>query len=911
MSTAYDKVMTSRKQLVDKVIRMIQEGYHKNAAKWNRVALRPHNPESGAVYRGGNRLKLMVVAMEQGYEDPRWMTFKQMQGAGYQLKRGQHGVLCEKWIFTERKKQLNEKGEEEFVEVPLDKPKVAYFYVYNAQQIENYPELVKNELDPDLLTLAEQLKESSECPVYEMAQDRAFYNRSGDYICLPLRDYFKDAQSFVGTLIHEMGHSTGHESRLGRKFGTKFGDPDYAREELRAELGALFLEADLGLESGAEILEDHSDYLKSWISALRDDPNELFRACADADKISARLMENYRRQLEKGLKKEGEEKLEDEEYVKTDQKTEVEMELKGVKDAEQVNATSSERKYPPVYLDSAVIAVEQGRREEYWESWELNVACKEAVEEAIRNFDGVYLLHDVVKPILEEYGQERLAYVLVSTLRQKTEDGRFSRDNKVWAENYEFYGNKNIVLSPDFLVDIDPGQLDRFIDLVRKEFEELEKVASQETEDDMEPVVHIVWSEHPDLTDDSYLPLHVANQLFRELDEQQVQTRQKSNYKGVLYYKTSFEILYRMAGMVHTYEGRQDFGDGNGHLINHIRMHAEHYKNDEVWRAEVLRREGSEAWEQKVQSYDDTLYGFVPYLELHSNLGKILENDERMLKLYGSVETPEKQEYAAYHKELEAYVTACREQLNSGAEDAFQLPDPPEFAKISSKVQERQEIDTYKEMVEQEIQQEAASYGMTVEEYAANGYEPPVEYSKEEAKSPDPDAVQIEKALQNRENTDHGIYHDVGAVLEQFTTAQLISYYLSQGNDQSLRSYLEEQITQNEISKNRERALEKLGLQGEECKEFDEQSGSIYLRRYGVDAEGNAYRTYNGKRPEEFNQEETLLFMANTDLTMYGSLTEDMQNLLKSEGYMYANGRLEKLQPEKEAPKQTSKRIIK
>lgn len=573
MSTAYDKVMTSRKQLVDKVIRMMQEGYHKNAAKWNRAALRPHNPESGAVYRGGNRLKLMVAAMEQGYEDPRWMTFKQMQGAGYQLKRGQHGVLCEKWIFTERKKQLNEKGEEELVEAPLDKPKVAYFYVYNAQQIENYPELMKNELDPDLLTLAEQLKESSECPVYEMAQDRAFYNRNGDYICLPLRAYFKDAQSFASTLIHEMGHSTGHESRLGRKFGTTFGDPDYAREELRAELGALFLEADLGLESGGEILEDHSDYLKSWIGALRDDPNELFRACADADKISARLMENYRKQLEKEMKKEEEERLQ-EEPVKTD----------------------------------------------------------------------------------------------------------------------------------------------------------------QEIKADMEPVVHVVWSEHP---------------------------------------------------------------------------------------------------------------------------------------------------------------------------------DPPEFAKISFKVQEKQEIHAYKEMVEQEIQQEAASYGMTVEEYAANDYEPPAGNSKEVAESPDPDAVQIEKALQNRENTDHGIYHDVGAALEQFTTAQLINYYLSQGNDQLLRSYLEEQITQNEISKNRERAMEKLGLKGEEQKGFDKQSNSGYLRRYRVDAEGNAYRTFNGKRPEEFSQEETLLFMANTDLMMYGSLSEDMQKLLKSEGYMYANGKLEKLQAEKEVPKQTFKRIIK
>lgn len=501
MSTAYDKVMTSRKQLVDKVILLIQEGYHNNAAKWNRAALRPHNPESGAVYRGGNRLKLMVAAMEQGYEDPRWMTFKQMQGAGYQLKRGQHGVLCEKWIFTERKKQLNEKGEEEFVEVPLDKPKVAYFYVYNAQQIENYPELVKNELDPDLLTLAEQLKESSECPVYEMAQDRAFYNRSGDYICLPLRDYFKDAQSSVGTLIHEMGHSTGHESRLGRKFGTKFGDPNYAREELRAEFGALFLEADLGLESEGEVLEDHSDYLKSWIGALRDDPNELFRACADADKISARLMENYRKQLEKELKKED------------------------------------------------------------------------------------------------------------------------------------------------------------------------------------------------------------------------------------------------------------------------------------------------------------------------------------------------------------------------------------------------------KEAIEQEIQQESDSYGMSVKEYAANDYEPPAGYRKEEVESPDTDAVQIEKALQNRENTGHGIYYDVGAALEQFTTAQLINYYLSQGNDQLLRSYLEEQIAQNEISKNRERAMEKLGLKGED---YDEQSIQNIPRRYGVDVEGNIYRTFNGKRPKEFNQEEILLFMADTDIMLYGRLSDDMKKMLKDEGYQYENGKLTK-----------------
>lgn len=143
--------------------------------------------------------------------------------------------------------------------------------------MQDYPELKKNDLDPDLTKLADDLIRSSECPVYEVVQDNAFYQKGQDHIVLPLRGMFKDAGSFIATLIHEMGHSTGHASRLNRTFGMRFGDPDYAKEELRAELGALFTETDLGVDPSAEVLEDHSDYLKSWIGALRDDPNELFR----------------------------------------------------------------------------------------------------------------------------------------------------------------------------------------------------------------------------------------------------------------------------------------------------------------------------------------------------------------------------------------------------------------------------------------------------------------------------------------------------------------------------------------------------------------------------------------------------------------------------------------------------------
>ena len=153
-------------------------------------------------------------------------------------------------------------------------------------------------------------------------------------------------------------------------------------------------------------------------------------------------------------------------------------------DVVQQDTVLNRKTYPPVVYEDAIIAIEQGKSEEYWDSWKLSVACKEAVEEAIRkNFDGMYLAQDVVKLVLEEYGRDRLTYVLVSTLRMKREDGRFSRANKEWAENCEFDGNRHIVLNPDFSVNSHPAVLDGFIDLAREEFRELEKTAEQEKEE--------------------------------------------------------------------------------------------------------------------------------------------------------------------------------------------------------------------------------------------------------------------------------------------------------------------------------------------------------------------------------------------------------------------------------------------
>ena len=302
MAGAFEIVMQERKALVDKIIGMMKQGdFFRNASEWDQAALRPQNPLSKVWYRGGNRMKLMAIVAEKGYRDPRWATAKQLFEKGFHIKAGEHGTICEKWIFEKEEKTKDEYGNVVKETVQLDRPQVMYFRVFNGEQVEDFPEYIPTEREETktaLGTMIDHIIDTSECTIIEAAQDRAYYSPMQDKIVLPLRSMFKDEESFAKTVIHEMGHSTGHPDRLNRPLGGGFGSDQYAREELRAEIGALFTEADLGISLRGEHYEDHSDYLRSWIGALQDDYNEFFRACADAEHIAKRLVGNYTKKYE-------------------------------------------------------------------------------------------------------------------------------------------------------------------------------------------------------------------------------------------------------------------------------------------------------------------------------------------------------------------------------------------------------------------------------------------------------------------------------------------------------------------------------------------------------------------------------------------------------------------------------------
>lgn len=136
-----------------------------------------------------------------------------------------------------------------------------------------------------------------------------------------------------------------------------------------------------------------------------------------------------------------------------------------------------EKVYPPLYTHTITYAMEHGRADDYLESRKLNLDCKNAIEDAIQeNFDGMHLAHDAAKGVLEEYGAERVVFILANTVQHLEHDGRFSIGNKAWAKGYEIPENINLGMdmNADYVVSSHPAVLDGFIGFARDAIREQE-----------------------------------------------------------------------------------------------------------------------------------------------------------------------------------------------------------------------------------------------------------------------------------------------------------------------------------------------------------------------------------------------------------------------------------------------------
>lgn len=281
-------------KVAETLIEKLQEGVAPWQRPWEAGSKDafPMNPTTGNRYRGGNLLFLMA----QDYDDPRWMTYRQAEKIGAQVKKGEHGTPVIYWKFEETtqkktedgKPVLDAEGKPVTVTTQLERPRSFVSFVFNASQIDGLPPLqTEKQLAWNPVERAETILRDSGANIEHKAQGRAFYRPAMDTIVLPSRELFPSAGNYYDTALHELGHWTGHEKRLNRDMQNPFGSAEYAREELRAEISSMMLAGEIGLPHNTD---NHAAYVQSWIQVLEEDPREIFRAAADAEKILEYVM---------------------------------------------------------------------------------------------------------------------------------------------------------------------------------------------------------------------------------------------------------------------------------------------------------------------------------------------------------------------------------------------------------------------------------------------------------------------------------------------------------------------------------------------------------------------------------------------------------------------------------------------
>lgn len=354
-------------EMLIKRMEEMQKDWHKGWIGGGSMFGLPQNI-SGRTYEGSNAFLLFLHTAENGYKAPVYMTYGQLYKEGAHVLKGEKAVPVFKWGFSIKDKDGKKVTEEEFDNMTDDekkeckrRPFLKIYPEFNIDQTnmsevnkEIYDAVVSQFRKTDVPTITDGMyvnkaidrmmeKQEWVCKIqYDKEEKGAYYSPAKDIVVLPTKaqfrihpddpeECFKDGQEYYGTALHEMAHSTGHPSRLDRLKPAAFGSPEYAKEELVAELTSAMVGNTLGFDR--RISDNNVAYLQNWTSALRKEPKFIVTVMADVNKASRIIIENIDKQrialgekpLVQGALDGVEEKVKNEqqfEEIKADQKKE-------------------------------------------------------------------------------------------------------------------------------------------------------------------------------------------------------------------------------------------------------------------------------------------------------------------------------------------------------------------------------------------------------------------------------------------------------------------------------------------------------------------------------------------------------------------------------------------------------------
>ena len=317
-------------EMLIKRMEEMQKDWHKGWIGGGSMFGLPQNI-SGRTYEGSNAFLLFLHTASNGYKAPVYMTYGQLHKEGVHVLKGEKAVPVFKWGFSIKDKDGKKVTEEEFHNMTDDekkeckrRPFLKIYPEFNIDQTnmsevnkEKYDAVVSQFRKTDVPTITDGMyvnkaidrmmeKQEWVCKIqYDKEEKGAYYSPAKDIVVLPTKaqfrihpddpeECFKDGQEYYGTALHEMAHSTGHPSRLDRLKPAAFGSPEYAKEELVAELTSAMVGNTLGFDR--RISDNNVAYLQNWTSALRKEPKFIVSVMADVNKASRIIIENIDKQ---------------------------------------------------------------------------------------------------------------------------------------------------------------------------------------------------------------------------------------------------------------------------------------------------------------------------------------------------------------------------------------------------------------------------------------------------------------------------------------------------------------------------------------------------------------------------------------------------------------------------------------
>jgi antirestriction protein ArdC len=259
--------------VTDSIIQQLEKGAIPWVKPWRTDSSADKNFITQKPYSGINTLILGMA----GFNNPAWASYQQWQAKGAQVKKGEKATQV---VFFKpmSKTKTNEAGENETSNFAILKT----YSVFNVEQTDLEIIPFENESAPfnPIPAIESKIKETG--AVIKHGGDSAFYQPANDFIQLPNAASFETKEHYYATAFHELAHWTSAKHRLDRKLGERFGNPEYAFEELVAEISAAFLCADYKIQGDLR----HAGYIQSWLKACRDDNKAIFKAAALAQKAA-------------------------------------------------------------------------------------------------------------------------------------------------------------------------------------------------------------------------------------------------------------------------------------------------------------------------------------------------------------------------------------------------------------------------------------------------------------------------------------------------------------------------------------------------------------------------------------------------------------------------------------------------